>query len=541
MAASDEPGDEPGDEPDKEPEEPSTAARRQERLDALSALARQGGVAPDAPVAAPAQSLAGVPASPPTRPRGPARRRIVVGATLGALVVVVAVGAALRFALAPRTTTAPRRQQPTSVTLTPRADHLDCPVDVAWSPDGKQIAMLGYKSCDGGPPDGTNPGQVNIYDATTGQLVTQFAPDALVLQNTLVSLAPPNPPIDPQYGPVTPYIRYQTLLWSPDGTHLAMPFFVEDYSYFEQPPFTLVNGPFGLALPTNPVRTSAGILITGTTGGQPRVIAAPYQQNIARMEWDLSSGTLISSALTLTPALGYQWGAGGKLLAQSPISTTAALAAPPPGPVGNASGDSSFSIWQPGEAAPGYMQGDTSVALAPNLYLWESHFAAWSPDGRYLITPGYTGGRAVLAGRPAPTASTLSATGNTATPLLAPRDAAMSTLYAGMGPTASGEAPAAQFAAWRPDGRVVATTAEPYFGQTAAEQLQLNTTVMLYDSGSGQVLATLKPRAQLTETMNSSFTLQFLWLKWSPDGTHLLLLDNVIGTLTIWGPGALPK
>jgi hypothetical protein len=36
-------------------------------------------------------------------------------------------------------------------------------------------------------------------------------------------------------------------------------------------------------------------------------------------------------------------------------------------------------------------------------------------------------------------------------------------------------------------------------------------------------------------------SVQSVWLKWSPDGSHLLLLDAAIGTLTIWGPGMLPR
>jgi hypothetical protein len=32
-----------------------------------------------------------------------------------------------------------------------------------------------------------------------------------------------------------------------------------------------------------------------------------------------------------------------------------------------------------------------------------------------------------------------------------------------------------------------------------------------------------------------------IWLRWSPDGSHLLLFDVGLNRLTIWEPGALPR
>ena len=148
MAANDALGGEPGD-----AAEGSQAERRQKRLDALSALARQSGTVPSNAAEA-AQSGAGLAPTPPrqtARRRGPARR-MVVGLGLGALAVIVALGVVLRLALIPRATTTPASQRPSSVTITPRGDRLGCPVDIAWSPDGKRIAVLGYMSCNGGSP-----------------------------------------------------------------------------------------------------------------------------------------------------------------------------------------------------------------------------------------------------------------------------------------------------------------------------------------------------------------------------------------------------
>ena len=513
MASTEHPGAEP---------EPSSAEQRQERLDALSTLAHQRA------------------ADPPPAPMRRPRTRLVAGIALGALALVIIAGGALRFALAPRaTTTTPPHPQAAAVTIAPRENRLRCPVDVAWSPDGTRVAVLGYATCEGAPFAATNPGIVNIYDTTTGQLMWQFFPDPLVLRNPAVSLTPPSPPISRDDNPAPPFIRYQALLWTLNGARLLLPFFVENYKITDAPPFILGFG--GTQLPAHPITTVAGVLMSDPLGNTPQVITAPYQQNSARMEWDLKSGKLLSGDLTLAPALSYVWNHTSQLQPQTPLSATGGPPpAPAPGPVGLPNGDIAFTIWQPGEAAPAYTFDDNGATAAPGIALWYSRFAALSPDERYLITPGYTGGRVVWLDQPAPSAAVLAATGNTNMPLLSPRDPTLRKLYARMGPTANGEPPAAQFVAWRPDGRVVASTAEPYFGAVAAHNLLTTTAVTLYDAASGRELATLKPQTRLDLALTSPLTLRFLWLNWSPDGTRLLLLDNAIGTLTIWGPGTLP-
>ena len=64
-------------------------------------------------------------------------------------------------------------------------------------------------------------------------------------------------------------------------------------------------------------------------GNTPQVITAPYQQNSARMEWDLKSGKLLSGDLTLAPALSYVWNHTSQLQPQTPLSATGG---PPPAP-----------------------------------------------------------------------------------------------------------------------------------------------------------------------------------------------------------------
>jgi hypothetical protein len=70
--------------------------------------------------------------------------------------------------------------------------------------------------------------------------------------------------------------------------------------------------------------------------------------------------------------------------------------------------------------------------------------------------------------------------------------------------------------ALRPDGREAASFTDAG-------------TVDLVDTASGRRLASLVPRVS-----ERSFSGRTALLRWSPDGTHLLLASGVLGTLTVW-------
>lgn len=83
--------------------------------------------------------------------------------------------------------------------------------------------------------------------------------------------------------------------------------------------------------------------------------------------------------------------------------------------------------------------------------------------------------------------------------------------------------------AWRPDGRVVALDA-------AAN----DHSVQLYDCATGRLLASLVPLTQ-NEARNTPHEQgEVNVLRWSPDGSKLLLFDTTLGRVTIWSGAALP-
>jgi hypothetical protein len=56
--------------------------------------------------------------------------------------------------------------------------------------------------------------------------------------------------------------------------------------------------------------------------------------------------------------------------------------------------------------------------------------------------------------------------------------------------------------------------------------------VTLYDSASGRTVGTLQPSGLFFNGPSL--------LRWSPDGSRLLIYDRNLGTITIWGRDAFP-
>ena len=423
--------------------------------------------------------------------------------------------------LVPRFLTTPPRPASPVVTIDSGADGLACDQDASWSPTGNEVAVLGYET----PCPNTEsvqlyePGQVMIYSAQTGKLVTSFALDPLILRTAHLALGQPiaigN---DTQFAP---YIQYQAVLWSPTGEQLAFPFIVLQHPYnFLQPNFQQQV--------QVPLPTQAGVLLTTLGGTTPKVYLAPYTLprtgQAPGMEWDLQTGKLLAGALSLPPALSYSWGPNGALLPLQPLnSTTPPPAAAPPAAVGDPIGGTSFTIWQPGVASQGYYlnptQGTSEAppTFVPGLYLWYSNFAVWSPDGRYLMTPAYYGGRMVLPRQSSTSSHDLQATGQEQAPIFPPHDHVLQTLY-----TATIYMPVT----WRPDGKVLAALS---FHSTSGGNTS-NALVTLWDCTSGKALRSFTVK-------NSGGGPAPFFLRWSPDGSHLFLLDTNLGLVTIWPTG----
>src|SRR5439155_18181322 len=157
-------------------------------------------------------------------------------------------------------------------------------------------------------------------------------------------------------------ISYLHVIWSPDTQRLAFTFHV-----------------------AAPSPSLHGIVLMNRDGTQTQVLLD--QQNTfapSYAEWDLERRMLITSnVFPLPPALAYHWGPKGTVLPGRLLSTQFLPAAPPLSPIGNPDGDASFTLWQPAVAQ---VTSFTDPSGTYRIHSWSTSFAAWSPDGRYLIT-----------------------------------------------------------------------------------------------------------------------------------------------------------
>jgi len=381
--------------------------------------------------------------------------------------------------------------------LLPRRDGIACLADAAWSPDGHFIAVLGYQGC---PKDSYVPGLVDIYDAHSSQLLRQLHPDDAIVRGLNASLSPlvrqavqkilPDSPV----GGSLPVIDYEHVTWSPDGQRLA---------------FT-----FGIAAQQPSVH---GVVLMDKDGGSVQVL---LQQQPASgplyTEWDLSRALSVAvstpaSAFPLKPfpsALAYHWSTQGTLVPETLLSTLFLPATPMPGPVGNPDGNTSFTIWQPGLA---HLISLADTSRVYTIYTWSTDFAAWSPDGRYFIDGIGLTGLLQPPGQLFPSHKALVASGLDQAPLLPVHDPALLTVV-----------DRATTIAWSPNSRILAA-------------YSAGNIVNLYDCTNGHKLASL-----LVHTTSLAPLAHAVVLRWSPDGSSLLLSSVPWGLVSLWKPEHLP-
>jgi hypothetical protein len=427
--------------------------------------------------------------------------------------LLVALGAGLLIrARQPQPTGSSHPPELISEQFAPRSDGLDCPVDIAWSPDGTRVAVLGYKDhCPDLPPNAAyTSGLLLVYDVKTGALAQHTALDQFVTGAGGVTL-----------DTRTQYIAYQALLWSPDGARLALPFFAQRGMIAAPEPDVLLHGGDPA---TAPHPTTAGLLLLDAkTFQRTGLVTAPYTASVsstAPLEWNLITHSLMQPALQLPPALGYHWGAGGALLPDSSLSAGQAPAPAPLVPVGNPSGDARFTIWQPGSTRLGFTESNGVGTAVPGLDLFFTRFAAWSPDGAYLLAPAYYGGRIDTFRLPQPSAAQIQAAGWASAPLLPTHDAAMTALY---GPT-----PQDLSLNWSPDGQRLAD-----WNGGGGRQ------VIVYGARSGRVVTTLPIPTSVYASAQLDFSPSLVGeeMRWSADGKHLALMSLELSSLIVWTLG----
>jgi WD40 repeat protein len=293
------------------------------------------------------------------------------------------------------------------------------------------------------------------------------------------------------------------------------------------------------------------ILLDATKSAAPQapqvLIQSADNQSVIATEWDLTTGTAIpvagvpqaSTFSTLPPALSYSWGTAGALVPQSPLPLAASQGSPPIAPlsaIGTPNRGVSFTIWQPGLTATTIPQTATQPSVS-GIFQWSTSIAAWSPDGRYLIESLDLSGLLVSSQTPAPSASDLNTSGLGQAPLLPVRDAALQAVYpiAQNAPFYGGPegfTTNGVLLAWRPDGRYLAVDADTNDRHLA-----------LYNCQTGRLVATLHPYITNIPSVGyvSKQQSEANVVRWSPDGSQLLLLDTQLGTATIWDSQQLPR
>ena len=337
-----------------------------------------------------------------------------------------------------------------------------------------------------------------VYDARSGRLLERFSTDNAVLRALRLSYA----------GESTiPEIDYNAILWSPDGRLLAVL-------------FTVVNGS-----DVNAARFD-GVLLSEVKSGHSRLLLQREQNSfLSYVEWDLESGKLLPAVLApaiaplfpffinVSPAYTYRWGGNGALIPET-LLTNSALSSNSirlAGTVGNPVGDASFTIWQPGRIVY-TTQTESGSMNAVDLISWSTIFTAWSPDGRYLAYP------IAMAGLFEPSkeqsfGQTLKNLQLDSVPLLAVRDAALQHILELMPKVNPIES---TMISWRFDGRVLAAY------DSEVDELGL------YNSTTGIELASLQLPTFIGGPLSGSS-----WMRWSPDGSRLFLLDRRMG-IAVW-------
>ena len=390
-----------------------------------------------------------------------------------------------------------------SVVILPQNDGFACINDVSWSPDSKYVVLLGNQlECAG---SNVMPGILTIHDASSGKRVRSFLLDDLVMQT-----------FHNQYAKIhtRANIYYHSVLWSHDEHHLAILFYAV---FFHEPH----------------VPSFDGVMLLNVIGGPPTVFLH-QDQNISSsyLVWDIQQGTEYISppvfsvasqnpGFTILPSESYRWGNGGgtnELQAvqheKGSVSSRKAI--------GNPAGGNSFTLWQPGQITVTASNGN-GITNLNGVASWNTYFAAWSPDGRYIVDNLVVDGRFNVPGQPPLSHQLLVSLNLDLLPVLPVRDKGLQRvlqmLLANPGSTYPSGVPNASVS-WRFDGRALAA-----YGASDS----YDTSVYIYRCTDGTQVATLLPSFPGSSVVGGSII-----LRWSNDGSRVLLFNVASGTVAIW-------
>lgn len=424
----------------------------------------------------------------------PARGRAwpVLGIALAVVVVLVSVGAVWH----------PWQQKPaqtsdTSVSINLANEHIYCPVNAAWSPDGRSVAVLAQdEHCldsENNASSDISKYQVAIFDAR-GTLMKRID-----LSARIPHYMEHGTPTTTGSSATLMTSRFRWIVWLPDSRRMALPFIL-----FRAPGNTDYSNEGASGMAVIPVDGSQAD-ITISSG----LFAVGY--------WDFQAKRAISLNISdyanrLPPlaSLAYQWTSEGTVVV--------AHAPSPTDPVGNPSGGQLFTVWQPGTIT---LDRQTSAIGYASMFL------PLSPDGRYLMLIGGFG--AILDAGVDLDSSDHSR--------IAPRDAGLKAASERL------EDPADPFAqnmsvAWRFDGkRIAAVDPNPRVDQVrtnfSREIPKTSESVTIFDCATGDKLLMLKTQT-LVNRPSYPLNISSPMLGWNGKGNALFLLDTNFDALSIW-------
>lgn len=389
-----------------------------------------------------------------------------------------------------------------SVVISVQKDGLSCVADTTWSPNSKHVALLGdQQNCAMG--GSAMPGLLTIHDAASGKLVYSF------LLNNLVIAA-----FHDQYPKfrTEAVFYYLLVLWSHDEHHLAILF---SSTFFNEPRSPSFDG----------------LLLLDIHGGPSNVLLHLDQNTLSTyLVWDTQQGTEYiapsnqssdaqSPGYTIPPSPFYRWGNGGGANELLPVQDkTGLLPTTSSSAIGDPDGGNTFTLWQPGQL--GLTTGNGNGSYSPGIATWSTYFAAWSPDGRYIVDDLLVDGRFNIPGHPIPDHQTLLKLDMGLLPLLPVRDKGLQRVLQIFASASALTNFSGAFVSWRFDGGALAA-----YGVGDSN----DTGVDIYRCSDGTHVATLQPSAPALSQLGGGVI-----LRWSDDGSHVLLFDVSLGTVMIW-------
>lgn len=203
-------------------------------------------------------------------------------------------------------------------------------------------------------------------------------------------------------------------------------------------------------------------------------------------------------------------------------------------PVGNPASDAQFSVWQSGVASLQMAPVKGGDAILPGAYTWNTAFASWSPDGRYLVDPVALTARMQPTGAAAPNAQALQRLGLAGSPLLPVRDAGLGTVLGGMKSIGYDPPSQAVILSWNSGARLLAAFPSSFLTPAYAPG-QPAPRVTIYNTASGSIVRQLA----LPSSTAPTYLRVDGAVRWSPDSRRLALYEPNLDSLLVWDTSSI--